>query len=143
MGFACLIFVCLIFLLSGFTFFQMQMGLGEQILAYTAVVFTLAGPCGWRHAVPFLPVISNKRKRMAVGSACILFGILCTSLFANLILPHFEHNHDGQLPAIGFWAVFPIGVFTCLGLGLMMSARDREHWGMEKAAGRPTATAGS
>jgi hypothetical protein len=28
--------------------------------------------------------------------------------------------------------VFPIAVFACLGLGLMMSARDRQYWGMSK-----------
>jgi hypothetical protein len=134
---SCAVLIGLIFLLSGFTFLQMQMGLGEQILAYAAVTFTLGAACSWRHAVPFLPMIPSKRKRMAIGSACILFGILCTSFFTNFVLPHFERNHDGQLPAIGFWAVFPIAVFSGLGLGLMMSAQDRERWGMKRASGRP------
>jgi hypothetical protein len=141
MGFACVVLVGFIFLLSGFTFSQMRLSPGEQILAYAAVAFTLVAACGWRFAVPFLPVIPNKRKRVAVGSACILFGFLCTSLFTNFVLPHFERNHDGQIPAVGFWAVFPIAVFAGLGLGLAMSARDREYWEMEKAAGRTTAPA--
>ena len=136
---ACVVLVGFILLLSGFTFFQMQMSPGEQIMAYTAVALTLVAACGWRYAVPFLPVISNKRKRIAVGSACILSGFLCASFFCNVILPRFENNHDGQIPAVGFWAVFPIAVSVCLGLGVMMSTRDREYWGMGKTAGRPIA----
>jgi hypothetical protein len=133
MGFASILLVGFILWLSGFTFLQMQMTSGEQILAYTAVACTLMVACGWRYAVPFLPVISNKPKRIVIGSACIVSGFLCTSFFANVILPHFERaGQDGQLPAVGFWAVFPIAVCAGLGLGLMMSARDREHWGMKK-----------
>jgi hypothetical protein len=107
------------------------------------VAFTLLIACGWRYVTPFLPVIPNKRKRMVVGVVCILSGFLCASFFSNVILPHFERNHDGQIPAIGFWAVFPIAVSACLGLGLMMSGRDREFWRMRKVFGRPTPTAGS
>ncbi len=132
MRFACGLLVGLILLLSGFTFFQMQLNPADQILAYTGVAFTLLAACGWRYAVPFLPVISNKPKRIAIGSACILCGFLCTSFFSNIILPRFEHNHDHQIPAAGFWAVLPIAVFLCLGLALMMTARDREHWGMKR-----------
>src|SRR2546428_2786944 len=53
-GLVCVVLVGFILLLSGFTFIQMQMSPGEQILAYTAVAFTLLVACGWRYAVPFL-----------------------------------------------------------------------------------------
>jgi len=135
MRFTCGLLVGLILLLSGFTFFQMRLNIGEQILAYAGVACTLVAACGWRYAVPFLPVISSKRLRIAVGLACILSGFLFTSFFTNVILPRFEHDHDHQIPALGFWAVFPIAVFLCLGLGLMMTARDREHWGMQNRVG--------
>src|SRR5262245_3408448 len=143
MGVVCVVLLGFILLLSGFTFFEMEMSLGEQIGAYAAVAFTLLIACGWRYVTPFLPVIPNKRKRMVVGAVCILSGFLCASFFCNVILPRFERNHDGQIPAIGFWAVFPIAVSVCLGLGLMMSVRDREFWGMRKGIGRPTSAAGS
>ena len=74
MGYACVVFLIgFILLLSGDTILQMQMSLGEQITAFTVVVFTLVIACGWRYAVPFLPVISNKEKMMAVGSACSFY----------------------------------------------------------------------
>src|SRR2546425_9066540 len=87
MGFACVVLLGFIFLLSGFTFFQMQMSLGEQILSYAAVTFTLVAACGWRYAVPVLPGVPDKRKGVAVGRAGLLFGIICTALFTKFILP--------------------------------------------------------
>src|SRR5262245_25364424 len=143
MGVVCIVLLGFILLLSGFTFFEMEMSLGEQIVAYAAVAFSLVVACGWRYLIPFLPVIPNKRKRMAVGAVCILAGFLSASFFCNIILPRFERNNEGQIPAIGFWAVFPIAVSGCLGLGLMMSVREREFWGMRKRIGRPTSAADS
>lgn len=130
----CLIFVGLILWMSGYTFVSLEMNSGEQIVAYAAVAFTLLVACGWRHAVPYLPVILHKGKRMTVGLACIVSGFVASNLFCQFVLAPFERNRDGLMPAIGFWAVFPIAVFACLGLGLMMSARDRQQWGMENSA---------
>jgi len=129
----CLIFVGLILWMSGYTFVYLGMSSGEQIVAYAAVAFTLVVACGWRYAVPYLPVILHKGKRMTVGWACIVSGFVASNLFCHFVLAPFERNRDGLMPAIGFWAVFPIAVFACLGLGLMMSASDRQHWGMENS----------
>src|SRR5688572_23630786 len=62
--------------MSGFTFVQMQLSPGEQVVAYGAVISSLLVACGWRYAVPFLPVISSKTKRMAMGIACIATGLI-------------------------------------------------------------------
>jgi hypothetical protein len=129
---ACFTFVGFILWMSGYTFIYLGMNAGEQIVAYAAVVLTLVVACGWRYAVPCLPVILHKGKRMTVGWACIASGFVASNLFCHFVLAPFERNSDGLMPAIGFWAVFPIAVFACLGLGLMMSARDRQYWGMSK-----------
>jgi len=139
MGFASVLVVGLI-LLSGFTFIRMELNADEQVLAYAAVACTLGVAFCWRYAVPFLPVISNKAIRLGAGSVCIGSGFLCASFFSNVILPRFEHAEDHQIPAVGFWLVLPIAVFLCLGLALMMSARDRERWGMQNALGRAKRT---
>jgi hypothetical protein len=128
MSVVCILLAGFIVWMSGYTFLQMEMSPSEQVVAYTAVGFTLLVACGWRYAVPFLPVIANRLKRMTVGLVCFASGIIFCNLFLYFV-PHFE-SHDRQLPAIGFWAVFPIAVFACLGLALMMSAEDREHWKM-------------
>jgi hypothetical protein len=64
---------------------------------------------------------------------CIASGFLASSLFCGFILPHFEVSADHQLPAIGLWAVFLIAVFACTGVGLLMSEREREVWGMRES----------
>ena len=143
MGFICVFFLGFISLLSGFTFYKMEMSLGEQIVAFAAVAFCLLAACGWRYAVPLLPIIPNRRKRLAAGWTCIASGLVCSNLFCQFVLPPFERKLDGQIPAIGFWAVVPIAVFTCLGVGLMMSVRDREFWGMNKVVQSPATPPGS
>jgi hypothetical protein len=125
----CILLAGFIVWMSGYTFLQMELTLVQQIVAYAAVAFTLLVACGWRYAVPFLPVISSRPKRMTVGLLSFVSGIIFCNLFLHFVVPHFE-SPDRQLPAIGFWAVFPIAVFACLGLALMMSAEDREHWKM-------------
>jgi len=132
MGLVGIILVGFIVWMSGYTFLQMELSPSEQIVAYAAVAFTLLTACAWRYAVPFLPVIASRGKRVTVGLICIVLGVVFSNLFCHFILPHFE-SHDRQIPALGFWAVFPIALFACLGLALMMSADDREHWKMRRA----------
>jgi hypothetical protein len=52
----CAVLVASIVWLSGFTLNQMNVSIGGQIQAYAAVLLSLAIACGWRYAVPFLPV---------------------------------------------------------------------------------------
>lgn len=133
MGITCIILVGFILWMSGYTFLQMELTPFEQVVAYAAVAFTLLTACAWRYAVPFLPVIANRGKRMTVGLVCIVSGVAFSNLFSHFMLPYFE-NQDRQIPAIGFWAVFPIALFACLGLALMMSADDRKHWKMRRGS---------
>lgn len=115
--------------MSGFTFSEMGLNVREQILAFSAVTLSLLIACGWRYAVPFLPIIGSLRNRMIVGLACWILGIISTSVFFAII-SHFQKPLDNQIPAIGFWALFLIAAFGTLGLALMMGERERKHWGM-------------
>ena len=132
MGLLSVILLVFIVWMSGYTFLQMQLSPPEQIVAYAGVAFTLLTACAWRYVVPFLPVLASRSKRITLGLVCIASGFVFTNLFCHFILPRFG-EHDGQIPAFGFWAVFPIALFACLGLALMMSADDREHWKMRRA----------
>ena len=120
--------------LSSLTFFEMQLDTGELLIAFGAVAFTLTAAYGWRYAVPFLPIITSHRKRMAIGATCVVAGFLGASFICSVILPHFVHGEDRQLPAVGFWAVSWIAVFTCLGIGLMLDEEGRNRWGMIKSS---------
>jgi hypothetical protein len=121
--------------LSGFTLYQMNVSLSGQIQAYTAVVLSLVIACCWRFAVPFLPVIINPWKRAAIAGGTVLAGILICSFYTNVILPHFEASAEGMVPAEVVWALFPLALFSCLGLALLMDQKAREELGMDKFNG--------
>jgi len=143
MGFVCVVLVGFIVWMSGYTFVQMELSPAEQVVAYAAVAFSLLTACGWRYALPLLPVIPNKRGRVTMAIVCIASGIVLSNLFCQFVLAPFERNLDGQVPALGFWAAFPIALFTCIGVGLMMRVRDGEFRATGQAARGPTAATGS
>jgi hypothetical protein len=87
------------------------------------VISSLLVAGGWRYAVPLLPVLRNKRTRNIIGPACILSGFVCSNLFCNFILPHFDRRLDGQTPAAVFWAVLPIAIGFGLACGVQEAAR--------------------
>src|SRR5688572_3545734 len=80
MGLLSVILAAFIIWMSGYTFLQMELSPSEQIIAYAAVAFTLLTACAWRYAVPFLPVIASRGKRMTVGLVCIASGIVFSNL---------------------------------------------------------------
>jgi hypothetical protein len=130
----CAVFVGFIMFLSALGILLCYATWGDRMVASAAVACILLVACGWRYAVPFLPMIPHNRLRWAVGLACIASGFILSSIFCNFILPHFEFGPDHQLPAIGLWAVFLITVFACMGVGLMLSERQRKMWGMTNAS---------
>jgi len=132
MGATCAILVLCALGFSGLTFWFLKMSVGDQLVAYTAVVLTMVVSCGWRYAVPFLPIISHSKTRVAVGIACTISGYLLASLFCGVIVPHLAKVNDGIIPAAGFWTVFIIAVGHVLGLGLVMDAKARADLGMIK-----------
>src|SRR5437867_3868603 len=81
MALICVVLVGFIFWMSGYTFFKLELRPAELIVAYAAVASTLLVACGWRYAVPLLPVVTNKRKRIAAVLACFVAGFVCSNLF--------------------------------------------------------------
>ncbi len=133
----CLAFIALIAFLGGATVVLCYTSLGDRLMAVIAMVSTVVVACSWRHAVPYLPVITVTRKRAAVGIACIASGFLLAAFVCNVILPHFVVGPG--LPAIGLWVPFIIAVFACLGVGLCLSEREREIYGMTRRETRAAA----
>ena len=126
-------FVALILFLGGATVALCFNSLIDRVMAAMAMFSSVLVAFCWRYAVPFLPVIANVWKRMAVGLACIVTGFIVASLFCNCVLPHFETPGNRGIPAIGFWAVFMIAIFACPGVGLCLSEKDRERLGMGRS----------
>lgn len=129
------IFLTFIVFLGGATVVLCFTNPGDRVMAATSMVCTIMVAFGWRHVVPFLPAISGTWKRLAAALACIAGGFIAgPGLYCNLILPHFAHDKNALEPASIFWAVFIIAVFTCLGVALSLSEKDREIRGMKKSA---------
>jgi hypothetical protein len=122
----CVLLIAAIVWLSGFTFATMGMSLGEWLVASSAVVTCLLVAGFWTHAVRFLPVIYNRRKRYTIEVALFVSGFICSNLFGGFVLPYFERNLNGKiLPAIWLWLVFPIAIFMAAACGIEQAVRDR------------------
>jgi hypothetical protein len=128
----CLAFIALITFLGGATVVLCYTSLSDRLMAVIAMTSTVVVACSWRHAVPYLPLITVTWKRVAIGISCIASGFLLAAFFCNVILPHFEGGPNRWIPAIGLWMPFIIAVFACLGMGLCLSEKDREIYGMTR-----------
>ena len=121
---------------SGYTFLLLGMTTIQQVAAFAAVTVSLLIACGWRFAIPVIPVVEIEWKRKVLGAACIALGFAISGLFCHGIFPSIAPGLDdspaGAIPIFLWAAFFPIACFAPLGLALMMSAEDRAHWGMKK-----------
>jgi hypothetical protein len=122
----CVLLIAVIVWLSGFTFATLDMSVCEWLVASSAVVTCLVIAAFWTHAVRFLPVIYNRRKRYVIEVALFLSGFICSSLFGGFVLPYFERNLNGKiLPAIWLWVIFPIAIFMAAACGIEQAVRGR------------------
>ena len=128
----CLAIIALITFLGGATVVLCYTSLGDRLMAAAAMAGTVIVACGWRLAVPYLPVITTTWQRVAVGTASIACGFVACSFYVGIILPHVAAGPDGALPAIGLLGPFIIAVFTCLGMGLCLGEKEREMYGMTR-----------
>jgi hypothetical protein len=131
------VFFSFIVFLSGATVVLCFTSPGDRVTAAMAMACTILVAFGWKYAVPFLPVISGTRKRLAVALACIVSGFIAgPGLYCNLVLPYFVHDLNIFVPppASIFWAAFIVAVFSSLGVGLCLGEKEREIRGMKKSA---------
>ena len=92
-GMACCTLSGLFSLLLAPRFFTIQeLSLAERIWGLTAVALTVLSLASFRFSYKFLPVIRDRRARMAIGVACGLAGVVWLLVFGYLlpdvIVPH-------------------------------------------------------
>ncbi|HTR42361.1 MAG TPA: permease prefix domain 1-containing protein [Pseudomonadales bacterium] len=125
-----LVFFALIVFLCGATVMMCFTSMVDRVVAVTSMICTVAVAYGWAYAVPFLPVFSSGFKRLAIGLGCLAGGFIASALYCDVILPRFADTQNGHPPASVFWAAFIIAVFSCAGIGLCLSEKDRQAMGM-------------
>ena len=129
-----LLFAGLVLWLSAITFSEAGMSFGQQLLALTAVVLTISGAFGWRYALRFIPVISNKFLRLQAGLGLLVLAFCYVNAFNYIVLPRIVGISE-QLGLMAlFWGFFPGAILGCLGIGVAMSERERRHNGMDLPA---------
>lgn len=117
------LFVAFGIFLTSVTLILCYGSLGERLAGFTALGFMLLAGLGWPYVAPFLPVIVSKGKRWMAEVACLLVGFGVATFYVQVIVQHFDTRHEG-LPAIGFWAVFPIAIGFGLACGLERAAQE-------------------
>jgi hypothetical protein len=92
---------------------------GDRLVASVAMSVIFITACGWPAIVSRLPVIHPRRKRQIIEVVCLLAGFGISTFYVQLILPFFERRGEGMmLPAVGFFAIFPIAVGFALAAAL-------------------------
>jgi len=95
----------------------------ERVMGFVVISLSFGTICVWPAFVSQLPVVPAKRKLHAMQVACLAAGIAISTFYVQVILPHFDRTHDGLVPAVGFFAIFPIAVGLALAAGLDRAAR--------------------
>lgn len=95
----------------------------ERVVGFVVISLSFGAICIWPAFIPRLPVIHAKRKLQTLQVACLAAGFALSTFYVQLILPHFDRVHDGMIPAIGFFAIFPIAMGLALAAGLDRAAR--------------------
>jgi hypothetical protein len=96
---------------------------GERVMGFIVISLSFGTICVWPAFIPRLPVIHPKRKLHAWQVTFLAAGFAVSTFYVQLILPHFMRTGDGLIPAIGFFACFPIAIGLALAAGLDRAAR--------------------
>jgi hypothetical protein len=127
----CALAVGFIIFLGSATVIMYSTSLSDRLIAASAMACTVAVLFFWKSVVPFLPVIMGKWKRLSVGMCCMLGGWIMGPFYADEILPCFIAPGWFQESPMAFWTAFIVAVFNCVGMGLALDERGREHMGIK------------
>jgi hypothetical protein len=95
----------------------------ERVMGFIVISLSFGTICVWPAFVSPLPAVRPKRKLQAWQVSCVAAGFAVITFYVQLILPHLDRVHDGLIPAIGFFACFPIAIGLALAAGLDRAAR--------------------
>ena len=95
----------------------------ERVAGCVVISLSFGVICAWPAFVSRLPAIHPKRKLQAIQVICLAAGFALGTGYVQMILPFFQRSTDGMIPAIGFFACFPIAVALAVAAGLDRAAR--------------------
>jgi cation transport ATPase len=140
MGIACCLIALPLSALAVPTFLMIpELSFGERVLGSAAVVLTFLSIASWQFSHRFLPVIRNRRIRMATTISLGVFGLTWLYIFAEIlptvIVPHiFSGLNIGRDE---FRPVFAMGIAVLWAMALT-AVLGGIAYGLEEAARRRT-----
>jgi len=159
-GIACCTFAGLFSLLLAPRFLTIhELSTAQRMWGLTAVALTVLSIASWGFSHKYLPVIRNRRVRIAVGVGCGLTGAICLLAFGNLlpnvIVPRlFQGDASADsvrgsvliglngIPSGGHEPVFMIAISILWAIALM-AVLGSIAYGLEEAARRRITNADS
>jgi hypothetical protein len=97
--------------------------IAERAMGFIVISLTFGTICIWPAFTSRLPAIHPRRKLHAWQVTFLAVGFAVSTFYVQLILPDFAREGDGIIPAIGFFACFPIAIGLALAAGLDRAAR--------------------
>lgn len=91
----------------------------ERIVGFTAIGFTLLAIFGWSRIIPRLPVIRERRKRLAIELACFFGGFGACAVYFRMI-----ERSEQILPVMAFWGILMIAVGLVLASAIDRAAQQ-------------------
>ena len=126
----CVVFPILYALMCAYGLLNIEMNLTERLLGFIAVAFVVLPTWSTPYLHKLLPVIRNRRVRMAIQITGILSWLVCGVLFMNVVLPRLSLTMS-QVVVTVLWLMMPVAMISGIAYGLGDAAR------------RQTAAAGS
>jgi hypothetical protein len=124
MGAAILVLAFGIFL-SMTTLILCYQSMAERVEGFVVISLSFGTILIWPAFVSRFPVIQVRRKLFTWQATCLAAGFAISTVYVQLVLPHFERGGDRIIPAIGFFACFPIAVGLAVAAGLDRAGRGR------------------
>jgi len=114
-----------------------EMTLGQRLVGLAAVAAIFFAIMSWRFNHIYLPVIRNRRLRMAAGIVCSLAGVLWLFAFGGILIHIIVPRILGAASATreNFFPVFAIGI-SFLWAVAVAAALGSIAYGLEEAARR-------
>jgi hypothetical protein len=133
------LFIAFTLVFFAIVFYAVRMTAGQLVAAFAGICLLLVIGCGWRYAVPYVPVYSGKRQRIGVialwCSLTISVGFLPAIVLPAIMDTAFDQGSlDSTRASIVtlIWAIVPVAFAICLVMALMMNDKERARWGMTR-----------
>src|SRR6187200_938149 len=89
----------------------------QRTMGFTGLALTCLLICGAPHFHRFVPIVSDRRRRMAIQVGCVLATVLCGILLLKYLLPHLTLTAAEWIISV-LWLVVPFAAIMGMAYAL-------------------------